>query len=555
MMAGRCSKLRRSAIRLVAVGICLSAATASGDTIHVEALFPGGAAPGTTVDLELTGSLPRWPLKVWSSRSDVRVAVGKKKGRCRVSVAADASPGAAWLRFYDEKGVSPRRLLLIAPGPRTLEKEPNDRLSEAQRVELPRYVDGRLQRSGDVDAFRVELSAGQQLVARFAASHWFDVPVDAVLQLVDRRGNVVAQNDDAAGVDPLLVHRSKTGGTFFVRVFGFPRTPNSSIAFAGKPSFVYQLLLSTGPVLDHTLPLARSMTAPATLRPVTWNAAAPEQPIVLPAVKSESPSPWQWIAARKSLGLFPIMVSDRPYLTVEPSADGDRPVKATLPMTATCRFERPESRRAVSLTMKKGQAIRIVAESERFGLRLDPLLTVFGASGKQLREFDDSGGRPDLDATWRAPADGDYRFVLRDRFGHGGKRHTCLWRMWEVAPSFTLTLDRDVVEVPAGKSVKIEVDIARLGGFDRQIEIAPRGLPPGVTCAVTSSAAKGSTAKKVKLEFKADASAETGPFRIVGRAAGESNETRSESAAVAKDAPALADPRQLWLQVVGAKRE
>src|SRR5262249_43328209 len=45
-------------------------------------------------------------------------------------------------------------------------------------------------------------------------------------------------------------------GAYLVRLFAFPATPDQSIRFAGGDDYVYRLTLTTGPYVDHLLPLA-----------------------------------------------------------------------------------------------------------------------------------------------------------------------------------------------------------------------------------------------------------------------------------------------------------
>ena len=49
--------------------------------------------------------------------------------------------------------------------------------------------------------------------------------MDAVLQVVSAKGFVLAQNNDAVGRDPRIVFEAPTTGTYIVRLFAFPSTP------------------------------------------------------------------------------------------------------------------------------------------------------------------------------------------------------------------------------------------------------------------------------------------------------------------------------------------
>jgi hypothetical protein len=79
--------------------------------------------------------------------------------------------------------------------PECLEQEPNNQLTSAQKVISPIIVNGRIDKPGDVDVFRFEGRAGDEIVAEVQARR-LDSPVDSVLRLADASGKQLAFNDD-----------------------------------------------------------------------------------------------------------------------------------------------------------------------------------------------------------------------------------------------------------------------------------------------------------------------------------------------------------------------
>ena len=75
------------------------------------------------------------------------------------------------------------------------EIEPNDGIPDAQQLELPRIVNGRIGRPGDVDVFRFEGRAGDEVVAEVQARR-LRSPLDSLLRLTDAEGKVLEWNDD-----------------------------------------------------------------------------------------------------------------------------------------------------------------------------------------------------------------------------------------------------------------------------------------------------------------------------------------------------------------------
>jgi len=113
-------------------------------------------------------------------------------------VALDTGPGGEAIRqvaWRWQGGLSNEVRYGVDTLPEGEEKEPNDAAAQAQRVALPLIVNGRIQGPGDVDVFRFEGRAGDQVVAEVYARR-LDSPLDSLVRLVDGAGSVVAWNDD-----------------------------------------------------------------------------------------------------------------------------------------------------------------------------------------------------------------------------------------------------------------------------------------------------------------------------------------------------------------------
>ena len=108
-------------------------------------------------------------------------------------------------------------------------------------------------------------------MADLEANRHLGSPMDAVLQVVSPAGFVLAQNDDAVGRDPRIIFEAPARGTYIVRLFAFPSTPDSSIRFAGGDAFIYRLTLTTGGFLEHVFPLAVSKECPTTVTAIGTN--------------------------------------------------------------------------------------------------------------------------------------------------------------------------------------------------------------------------------------------------------------------------------------------
>ncbi len=98
--------------------------------------------------------------------------------------------------------------------PESSETEPDNSVKDAQRVELPRIINGRIAERGDVDVFGFEGRSGEEVVAEVIARRLHS-PLDSLLRLTDASGKVLAWSDDEEDkASGLLTHHADS----FVRV-------------------------------------------------------------------------------------------------------------------------------------------------------------------------------------------------------------------------------------------------------------------------------------------------------------------------------------------------
>lgn len=234
------------------------ALSCAADPPVLERLVPAGGQRGTTVTAKLVGKPGDGNVRLQSGSSGLVFRLSEKRDTVEIDISADTEPGVHLLRLCNDAGASELRPFIVGILPEQQEAEPNGRLSEALSVATSAAtVNGILEKSGDVDSWAVSLEAGQTLVASLTASQILGSPMDGVLQVVDGRGTVVAQNDDDCSMDPLVTFAAPVSGVWYVRVFAFPAAPNSTIGFAGGADYVYRLTLGAQPFVNHAMPLVR----------------------------------------------------------------------------------------------------------------------------------------------------------------------------------------------------------------------------------------------------------------------------------------------------------
>ena len=155
-----------------------------------------------------------------------------------------AGPGVYHLTATNAGIVSNRVPFVLDTLPETLDQESNDTPAQAQRVQLPIIVNGRIQQSGDQDVFQFEGRAGQRVVAE-ATARRLDSPLDSLLKLTDAAGNLLGLSDDhddpATGwnthhADSYLMVELPADGTYHVTL--------SDTTHTGGEEYAYRLRIS-----------------------------------------------------------------------------------------------------------------------------------------------------------------------------------------------------------------------------------------------------------------------------------------------------------------------
>jgi hypothetical protein len=476
-------------------------------------LFPAGAQRGTSIDVTAAGAFDRWPIMAHVEGKGVEVKPGKTKGKLAVTVDKDAGPGVYWVRLYDEEGASSARPFMVGLLPEMIEQEPNDDPKKPQAIDKPRVVvNGRLDKSGDVDTFAMKLKKGETLVASLEANRTLRSPMDGVLQILSADGFVLEQNDDYHDLDPQIAFAVPKDGTYLVRLFAFPAAPDSSVRFSGKDNYVYRLTLTTGPFVEYVFPLAieRSGGA-ATVDLVGWN--LPADLVKFPVTPREG---------EDTIALFDPRIANPFYIrqernpTAVTEATKTAPMMVKPPITITSRLERRGHIDAYQFEARKGQKLSIQIESRSLGFPLNAVLAVTDAAGKTLAQNKTVPLGTDPSLEFNPPRDGGYRLEMRDQAEEGGIRQVYRMRIAQVTPDFELKVAGDSFTLTATKPLEIPVTITRLGGFNEEIALSVEGIPKEV--AVTG------TSKGVTLQPSGKARF-AGPIRIIGIAKDGSRHT------------------------------
>lgn len=482
----------------------------------LDQLLPVALAPGSSNTVVLVGKFDPWPPKFWSDLPGLAMEPSTNAGTVAVRIPANAPPGVHFLRAFNSEGASaPRFLVIDAATPLAAEAEPNnDAATEAQPVRPPVAIQGRLEKNGDVDSFRIQLEAGQSLVA-WAQAYTLMSPMDPVLRLLDPRHVQAAWNhDDGRSLDPLLAWTATTGGPHVLQLFTFPYPADSDIRLSGKPHAVYRLHVHAGPVVRHALPLAVQRGTSSSLRLIGWNlGSASNQPVAFDATRlapeaTKVPLPFNGRDA-----LVDLLVGEGTERMESEPNDGVAQAEPTdIPGGRTGNLDREGDIDRFLIKARKDEKLVLSVQSAVLGFALDGWVRVEDATGKELARNDDAtGSDPRLE--WTAPADAPFIVAVGSLLQLGGKDRWYHLSLERPAPSVRPTVADNAFVIAPGKTNEIVINLGRAHGHDAVLSLNAEGLPPGVTAAPVDAASKDASVT-FRIVAATNAPAASGPFRL-----------------------------------------
>lgn len=163
--------------------------------------------------------------------------LGDATGPIEQLVSAPSEPKSDTHLFIEDKdGVTPSAVPFRAfTEGNVLEAEPNDAFETATAAELPLAINGRLEKPGDADYFKLSAKKGQvweiECYARRIGS-----PADTVFNVYKSDKKSLVANDDARGQDSYLRWQVPEDGEYYIRV--------SDHLGQGGPTYVYRVELT-----------------------------------------------------------------------------------------------------------------------------------------------------------------------------------------------------------------------------------------------------------------------------------------------------------------------
>lgn len=587
--------MRRHVFGLAALAVCASATLAVAQqtppglpTPRVNHSFPAGLKAGTSVEVTVVGNDLDDPTGLFFSHPGLKAEYlppkppepdPKKKapapapkltpnGPYKFKVTADANvpPGTYDLRFVGKWGVSNSRAVVVGMLPEMNEKEPNNDVPEAQKVEIGTTVNGVIANPTDVDYTVFSGKQGQRVIVSCRASS-IDSKARPMVEVFAADGRKLALNRNYRDTDAVADVTLPADGDYYVRLFEFTHQSGSADHF-------YRLTISTAPWIDAVFPTAIEPGKPAQVTVYGRNLPGgtpadgftidgrPLEKLTVTVTPPSDPQAASRLAIRDRIepgsalqdgfeyrlkgpggesNPVPIYFA-REKVVLKKNAGGTKPETAEA-ITAPCEvagfLARKGDRDWYSFEAKKGDVLVVEVSAERNGAAADFFFNVYNPANKMQDmsgEQDDETNPQEVSLhpfgfytrtgdpaayKFTAPADGKYLVAVgcRESTFLYGPRTAYRLRVGPPRPDFravVMPYSRFFQTGSAGRQngrEAYDVFVQRIDGFTGAITVSVDGLPNGVT-AKPLIIGPGARWGVLSLDIKGDAGAFTGVLTV-----------------------------------------
>jgi hypothetical protein len=442
---------RKPGIALTVTAVVTSIAAFAGPVIRE--VQPHGAQRGTVVKLQLRGDglAPGSRIQTSIPGSVARLVGPNSELAFLVELKKDAQPGLYPLRVINEDGISNLMLFSVGLFPEVQEEDAEE------LIRTPVVVNGTL-KPAEIDSYNFNAKAGEKLVFEVEARRMGSA-IDPNIEILDRAGKEIAKNEDAPGlgVDSRVeVTFSKTG-QYQVKIH--------DARYSDQVQNFYRLKIGAFHFADAIYPLGGKRGEQVEFTLSGGNLAVP----VKVTERLDAKGPFQFVSLPDSAALpFVVAVDDQP--------DGQE-LKPGVVVNG--RISKPGETGRYKLRVQPGQQWVIDLTAASLGTsRLDGILTVYDEKGKKIASRDDIA-TADPAVPFTVPEKvNEVTVVVEDVQGRGGPAFGYRLQARQGPPDFVADILSPFVNVPAGGTAQVVVNIQRRG-YDGPLRVTIPDLPPG----------------------------------------------------------------------------
>lgn len=498
-----------------------------GDFPLVSTTFPLAVSAGKSAEVQPAGVSAELPAVTVTPE-----AADQGRRWVAVSAAAAAPQAVSAMAAYEVSAV-----------PELLEQEPNDELaaSEAQPLPIPAGWNGRFDRAGDRDHFTFEGKKGQRLVFRGHARE-LGSPADLFMRLYQADGKKLAEVDDTDTAEGILTITLPADGRYVLAVEDLLRRGGPAFAYRVaaeiyQPSFTLALdadrfnVPQGGVFVTKVTATRNGYDGPITLAlegapegtkleantiaekkndttlKVTLPDSVPGGTLLTCNIIGQAKHGEQELTAvANALAVWRTAVPRVPY----PSGELVETVAVGIGPKFPAFFELAVDDRTVNLTpgLDSGRfqvkAKRLNKFDDAIALAVEGLPSGFAAKAEPIAK-----GKNDIAVTVSGPADampGEHPFkvVGKATYQNQPQQVTLGELVLKVAPALQLRLAGPAVVEP-GKTARLKLTLQRGAEQVKEVSLAIKDLPPGVSAPEKLSAAADQTELEIELTAAADA--------------------------------------------------
>lgn len=480
----------------------------------LQALFPAGGQVGSTFTMAAIGKLDD-KVTLWTETPGLTLTPSGKKREWNATLSKEAMPGLYLIHAVNAEGASEPRWFSVGTLPEITEAEPNDAWEKPQVLQqMPASINGKLDKSGDVDGYSLKLREGQTLVGRVEA-YSLGSGVDVMAHVVNEAGERVLTASDGRNLDPDIVFKAPKDGRYMVQIAGFSHPPTADERFTGGATVVYRLHLSSGPVVTQLFPAAvmKAGKTEFTLYGHNLDQSKLKATVDNAQLRNIEDGTAQVSLPNALVPLQVVLCDKAPTAEKEPN---DTKEQAT-PVEAGCvggRISGKEDVDRYAITLKKGERMEARVWSKELGLPLDSLIKIEAPDGKITSTVDDAGASADPRAQWNAAVDGVYQVIVSDLFHKGSEDAAYVLELGTPQPGYSVTLaDAKPIVLSAGKTVNLKATFKFRNGFKGPLAVRLGNLPTGVFCPETPVPEKGGEVE-LKIQAAANVAAASQPINV-----------------------------------------
>ncbi len=429
---------------------------------------PPAPAPPPKVIVESTGGGISRAEPTAPSRSDKKLVL-------RVTATADASLVARELRVLSPGGVSNPLNLNVGQWPEVAKRDGNATLAEAQPVELPAVISGALNVAGQTNLYRFKASKGEEFVFEVDAARRGS-PLDSTLIILDPAGKELARNEDALGLDSLLLFTAPADGDFIVGLRDF--------RYRGGGDYSYRLTAGPVPYVERVFPFGGTRGKSVEVAVTGRNLEGTSKMTLAIDPRARRTQEIRVKTSRGYSNLVPFDVSDLSDIAeAEPNDAFTNAQSIAIPTVINGRIGLAGDFDRFKFKSDKDQKLVCEVAAGRFGSKLDALLILSDTNFATLRQNDDAVGS-DARLEFDAKKDAEYYLGLRDLTGRGGENFS--YRLSIRPPAagagagFVARFLPDTLRIHRNGTARLRCEVTRSGGFDGPVRFACPDLPSGV---------------------------------------------------------------------------